>query len=268
MLPLNRVGGYKPNEDQGDSERFSPEILLTRFLEFLKSLHSKLSKEQKTFFLLFSALIVISGVLFNPSYDRLKLQAEGMGGENKTTQGTLQEAQRNYAPSVIDLNTASFEELQTLPGIGPSKARAIIEYRENQAFTKPEDIMSVPGIGQKTYEKLKDRIKVERVEIAGAKNTAGRPQTVPEIENDNQTLQQAKLNQSQTAQKQEQAKININTATSEELQKLPGIGPTKAQAIIDYRTANGPFKTIEEIRNVKGIGEKTFEKLKELITVR
>lgn len=63
------------------------------------------------------------------------------------------------------------------------------------------------------------------------------------------------------------APININTATLEELDRLPGIGPSIAQAIIDYRTANGPFKTIEDINNVKGIGDALFAKIKDSITV-
>jgi len=63
-------------------------------------------------------------------------------------------------------------------------------------------------------------------------------------------------------------KLNINTATAEELITLPGIGPTKAQSIIDYRTTHGPFQSIEDIKNVTGIGDATFEKLKDKITVR
>jgi competence protein ComEA len=58
------------------------------------------------------------------------------------------------------------------------------------------------------------------------------------------------------------AAVNINTATKDELVALPGIGPAKAQAIVDYRKAHGPFKTIEELKDVKGIGAKRFEKLK------
>lgn len=62
-------------------------------------------------------------------------------------------------------------------------------------------------------------------------------------------------------------RVNINTATQKELETLPGIGPTKAQDIINYRTQNGPFKSIEDIVKVKGIGEKTFESIKNLIRI-
>jgi competence protein ComEA len=61
--------------------------------------------------------------------------------------------------------------------------------------------------------------------------------------------------------------VNINTASLEELQTLPGIGATRAQDIIDYRQAHGGFTTIEDLQNVTGIGTATFERLKDLITV-
>lgn len=61
--------------------------------------------------------------------------------------------------------------------------------------------------------------------------------------------------------------VNINTATKEELTIVPGIGETKAEAIIKYREANGKFKTIEDIKSVSGIGESLFEKIKDYITV-
>ena len=61
--------------------------------------------------------------------------------------------------------------------------------------------------------------------------------------------------------------ININTASAQELTSLPGIGETKANNIVSYRTENGYFKTIEDLKNVCGIGDATFEKLKDYITV-
>lgn len=62
--------------------------------------------------------------------------------------------------------------------------------------------------------------------------------------------------------------ININTADESELQKIRGVGPAIAQRIIDYREQNGNFKTIEDIKKVRGIGEKTFAKFKDSITTK
>lgn len=61
--------------------------------------------------------------------------------------------------------------------------------------------------------------------------------------------------------------IDINTASQSELESLPGIGPTTAKKIIEYRETNGPFLSIEDIINVSGIGPGTYERIKDLITV-
>ncbi len=63
------------------------------------------------------------------------------------------------------------------------------------------------------------------------------------------------------------APLNLNTATEADLAKLPGIGPATATRILEYRQKNGPFKKIEELMNVRGIGEKAFLKLKPLVAV-
>ena len=68
-------------------------------------------------------------------------------------------------------------------------------------------------------------------------------------------------------QSAEPGKININTASLDELDRLPGIGPVTAQKILDYRQAKGPFQTIEAIMDVSGIGPATNEDLKDLITL-
>lgn len=62
--------------------------------------------------------------------------------------------------------------------------------------------------------------------------------------------------------------VNINTAGPDQLDRLPGVGPSTAQKIVDYRKANGDFKSIEDLKNVSGIGDKKFESLKDHITVR
>jgi competence protein ComEA len=61
--------------------------------------------------------------------------------------------------------------------------------------------------------------------------------------------------------------INLNTATQAQLESLPGVGPKAAERILEYRKQNGHFKKIEDLMNVKGFGEKTFLKLKPMLTV-
>lgn len=61
--------------------------------------------------------------------------------------------------------------------------------------------------------------------------------------------------------------ISINTATEDELSSLSGIGPSKAKQIVEYRTTNGPFKTIEDIKQVPGIGDSIFAQIKDYITI-
>lgn len=75
------------------------------------------------------------------------------------------------------------------------------------------------------------------------------------------------LQESAPAQQNQEEKINVNTATEAELQTISGIGAKKAQEIIRFRDEQGPFKTVEELKNVPGIGEKTVESLKDMLTV-
>lgn len=73
---------------------------------------------------------------------------------------------------------------------------------------------------------------------------------------------------SSESKKSAQSIVNINTADTKELDSLPGIGPTRAQTIIDYRNSNGPFQNPEDIMKVSGIGQATYDKMKEKITVK
>ncbi|MGX7201011.1 comEA protein [Enterococcus plantarum] len=87
---------------------------------------------------------------------------------------------------------------------------------------------------------------------------------IPEIGEEAQSAENN--SQSEESQSEDVNKINLNQASEAELQTLPGVGQKKAQEIIRYREENDGFKTIEEIKNISGFGEKTFEKLKDAIT--
>lgn len=88
---------------------------------------------------------------------------------------------------------------------------------------------------------------------------------VPRLGEETASLQVLSTPTSQSAT--QSGLININTATAQELETLPGIGPALAQRIVDFRTANGPFASIEQIIDVSGIGEGIFSDIKDLITV-
>lgn len=90
---------------------------------------------------------------------------------------------------------------------------------------------------------------------------------VPSI-NDEEDLDSITSSSGTSKNNKEVLKVNINTATSEELQKLPGIGESIANRIITYRKENGKFKEIEDLKNVSGIGEAKFNNIKSYIFVK
>ena len=73
----------------------------------------------------------------------------------------LTAALANFLLATVNLNTATLEELKSIKGIGETKAKAILEYRQEQNFTSVEDIKKIKGIGEKTFESIKDSITVQ-----------------------------------------------------------------------------------------------------------
>lgn len=146
----------------------------------------------------------------------------------------------------IDLSSATAEELEKLNGIGPATAENIIKYREeNGGFSDPSELLNVKGIGEKKYAAIKDNVYVSAPKIKQKESSSAETDT----EENTELL------------------ININTADKEELMTLDGIGEVIAERIIEYREEHGGFSSIEEIMNVKGIGEKRYENIKDHICV-
>lgn len=143
-----------------------------------------------------------------------------------------------------DLQNVTKEELIIIPGIGEKKATDILQYKENVGFQSKAELMNIKGIGEKTYAKIEKYFIDLAFEDSTTTNIPLRQQ-VNSIPN----------------------KININTADKNELTKIKGIGPSKADKIIAFREKVGKFEKKEDLLQIKGIGEKTLEKMSNQITL-
>lgn len=153
----------------------------------------------------------------------------------------------------VNVNSASSAELQTLPGIGPSKAEAIVAYRnENGPFSSLSALDAVPGIGPSTLQNISPL-----VDFGEGSGSAPTP-TVPV-----QALQAIPPQAPPVAAaapsvpRASGSGVNINVASAAELESLPGIGAAKAAAILESRQNQGPFTSCQDLTRVSGIGQAT-----------
>jgi competence protein ComEA len=166
----------------------------------------------------------------------------------------------------IDLNTADRAELLQLPGVGESLAQRILEYRrEHGPFRRVEDLRRIRGIGPVTLEKLRPLLCVGDVDEPWQKEETPRRSSRLVAAAESRTDRTPREPNSKKITKDD-APLDLNQATAEELQRLPGIGPKLSAAIVAVREKQ-PFAGIEELRRVKGIGAKTLEKLRPFVTI-
>lgn len=158
---------------------------------------------------------------------------------------------------------------------GKKKAEKDEDEDENEIIVDVKGAVKKPGIYKlSSKNRVSDAVAsaggfTEEAERMGT-NLAKKLKDEAEVyvpvrgEADTNHLLETKDNTSKTVEK---TKININTADLTELQQLSGVGAKKAQDILDYRSENGSFQSVEELTKVSGFGPKTLEKLKEAITV-
>jgi competence protein ComEA len=176
-------------------------------------------------------------------------------------------ARSSSPPSAVDLNTASMKDLEALKGIGPATAKKIVAARPYRSV----DELTRAGVSAKVISEIRPYVTASAPVVAASPAPAPRvnnppPAPAPMTPSLTPTPSPAPTS---TASGSRSPKlppghtVNINTASKEELDALPDIGPVKAQAIIDGR----PYAKIEDVMKVKGIKQGIFNKIKDWITV-
>lgn len=160
------------------------------------------------------------------------------------------------ATPLVDLNEADRFALMGLPMIGEVRAEGILSYRrQHGAFRSVEELTRVPGIGPKTLERLRPLVKVEGVapaavaEQAPASGALERPA------------------QAEPVGRVAGGLIDLNHADAAQLAELTNIGEARARSIIEHRRRHGPFRRVEDLTQVPGIGPKTLEANRARLTV-
>lgn len=145
----------------------------------------------------------------------------------------------------VDLNRSSRAELRQLPGVGSVLADRIADRRATGPFQSADDLRAVPGVGKMTLERVRPFVVTDLPPPAGGASQSGySPKPPPPA-----------------------GPLDINAATAEQLQALPGVGPKLAERIVAER-AKRPFASVEELRRVGGIGPKTLAKLRPYVVVK
>ena len=187
----------------------------------------------------------------------------------------------------VNLNTADEKTIAGAKGVGEKLAQELVKSRPYKTW---DEVSKVKGVGSgKKLDALKKVLKLSEgsapaaaapaaktaptAAVKAAPVAAAAAPTAAASEPSSPSKKSSPSSSSSSAREAAPklapgTKININTATKEELDALPEIGPVKAQAIVDYRNANGKFAAPEDIMKVPGIKEGTFAKIKDYVVVR
>lgn len=176
----------------------------------------------------------------------------------------IQQVAAFEADTLLELNTATAEALDELPGIGPSMAEKILAYREELGgFSYINQLLAVPGIGETKLESLLPYVRVDstfaKLPLQEPNSNAPIVKSATQPTDGDTVAWPTKLQPGQV--------IELNSATVADLQKLPGIGLAYAQRIADYRNKLGGYYSTVQLKEIGGIGNAKLNAMANHLTV-
>ncbi len=175
-------------------------------------------------------------------------EIQGLLAESAQAVTEQEERKRRFsAGETLDPNRASEIQLDRLPGVGPSLAQAIIEFREKEGpFSQASDLLAVRGVGPASLDRFTPLLDFSRGVPRRASSRRRSPRT----------------GRVSPASLRPPAKLALNSASAEQLESVPGIGPVMARRILEIRNERGRFATLDDLLDVPGIGAKTLLRLR------
>lgn len=209
----------------------------------------KLNKNQKIVILVIVIIIIISISYY--SYTKENIEYEELSVINQTNTVNSEETEKEINKIKVHISGA-VEKEGVIELESNSRIADLIEKAggiKQNAYMKEVNLASKLEDGEKVYIPTKEEYEKDKKQETATNIVISNKQELV------------------TGNKQSSNKININTATQEQLDNLPGVGASTAQKIINYRKENGKFKKKEDLKNVSGIGDSKYNQLKDLIEI-
>ncbi len=210
----------------------------------------KLNKNQKIVILVIVIIIIIISISYY-SYTKENIEYEELSVINQTNTVNSEKTEKEINKIKVHISGA-VEKEGVIELESNSRIADLIEKAggiKQNAYMKEVNLASKLEDGEKVYIPTKEEYEKDKKQETATNMVISNKQELV------------------TGNKQSSNKININTATQEQLDNLPGVGASTAQKIINYRKENGKFKKKEDLKNVSGIGDSKYNQLKDLIEI-
>lgn len=233
-------------------------------------LNEKIDKKKVIIYIVVMLLLIIGSIIiyfYQNQYEEIDVQ--NVFAEIENVQKSQTEDNNKIDGNTNDVGNNVIEEKIAIHITGEVKNAGLIYLKKGARIAD-----AIKEAGGSTKDAALDKVNLayiledgQKIHIPSKKEIIGEEAYIISNSGENVLVEEGKKTGNSTNMKGEGSKVNINSANQEELETLPGIGPALALRILEYRNENGKFDKIEDLQNVKGIGDAKFSNIKEYICI-